>query len=140
MLARPLFAPPLAKDEQRAREDALAAARTAYDRDRANADAILALARAQMALGRVGDSLETLTRGIESKPEDARIRLERGRGLIVIRKFEVATKDLETSAETLPEGSCALGMARYLAADYPRARTAFAKCPAPGVFAYLADW
>ena len=140
LLEKPLFAPPLSKDERSAREDALAAARTAYDGDRANVDATLALARAQMALGRVGDSLETLTRGVESKPDDARIRLERGRGLIVIRKFEVATRDLEKSAETLPAGSCALGMARYLAADYPRARAAFAKCPDPGVFAYLADW
>ena len=31
-------------------------------------------------------------------------------------------------------------MALYLAADYPRAREAFAKCADPGIFAYLADW
>ena len=140
LLEKPLFAPPLSKDERSAREEAVAVARTAYARDPSNADAIVALARAQMALGRVGDSLETLTRGLESKPDDPRIRLERGRGLIAIRKFEVATRDLEKAAATLPEGSCALGMASYLAAEYARARTAFAKCPDPGVFAYLADW
>ena len=140
LLEKPLFAPPLSKDERGKREAALAAAREAYDRDRASVDAVLALSRAQMALGRVGDALEVLTRGVESKPDDARLALERGRGLIVIRKFEVAAKELRKPAETLPDASCALGMAQYLAADYPHAREAFSKCPDPGVFAYLADW
>ncbi len=43
-------------------------------------------------------------------------------------------------AETLPEASCALGIAQYLAPDYAHARESFTKCPDPGVFAYLADW
>jgi hypothetical protein len=30
-------------------------------------------------------------------------------------------------------------MAQYLAADYAHARESFAKCPDPGIFAYLAD-
>ncbi len=140
LLEKPLFAPPLSKDERGQREAALAAAREAYGRDRANVDAVLALSRAQMALGRVGDALEVLTRAVESQPGDARLGLERGRGLIVIRKFEVAAKELRKPAETLPAASCALGIAQYLAADYSHAREAFSKCPDPGVFAYLADW
>lgn len=140
LLEKPLFAPPLSKEERSKREAAMAAARRVHGRDPANVDAVLALSRAQMALGRVGDALEVLTRAVESKPDDARLALERGRGLMVIRKFDLAAKELRKPAETLPEASCALGIAQYLAADYPHAREAFTKCPDPGVFAYLADW
>ena len=140
LLGKPLFAPPLSKDDRGAREAALAAARAAHDRDRANVDAVVALARAQMALGRVGDSLETLTRAQEVKLDDPRLALERGRGLIVIRRFEVADRELRKAADTLPEAPCALGMALYLTADYPHAREQFARCADPGIFAYLADW
>jgi tetratricopeptide (TPR) repeat protein len=142
LLEKPLFAPALSKDERSTKEAALAEARAAYDRDRTNVDAVVALSRAQMALGRVGDSLETVTRAQEAKPDDPRLALERARGLIVIRKFEMASKDLRNlrkPAETLPEASCALGLALYLATNYPQAREAFAKCPDPGIFAYLAD-
>lgn len=140
LLEKPLYAPPLARDERRTREAALAAARAEYARDPASVDATLALARAEMALGRVGNSLEIVTRALEGKPDEPRLSLERGRGLIVIRKFELAAKELKKPAETLPDASCALGMARYLAADYPHAREAFGACPDPGIFAYLSDW
>lgn len=140
LLEKPLFAPPLSKQERGKREAAVAAARDAHGRDPADVDAVLALARAQMALGRVGDALEVLTRAVESQPDEARLTLERGRGLMVIRKFDLAAKELRKPAETLPDASCALGIALYLAADYPRAREALTKCPDPGVFAYLADW
>ena len=140
LLEKPLYAPPLSKDERVKREAAVKAAREAHGRDPANVEAVLALSRAQMALGRVGDALEVLTRAVEAKPDDARLALERGRGLLVIRKFEVAAKELRKPAETLPDASCALGIARYLVADYSQAREALSKCPDPGVFAYLADW
>ena len=140
LLEKPLFAPPLSREERSKREAAHAAARAAYEHDRASVDAALALGRAEMALGRVGDALEVLTRALENRPDDPRLLLERGRGLIVIRKFEPAAKELRTPAATLPEASCALGLAQYLAADYPHARESFRKCPDPGIFAYLADW
>ncbi len=139
LLDQPLFAPRLSSDERSTREGVLAAARAAYERDRGNVDAALALARAQMALGRVGNALEVLTHALESKPDDPRLLLERGRGLIVIRKFELAGKELRKPAETIPEASCALGLAQYLAADFAHARESLTKCPNPGVFAYLAD-
>lgn len=139
LLEKPLFAPPLSKEERGKREAAVAAAREVHGRDPANVDAVLALARAQMALGRVGDGLEVLTRAVEAKPDDPRLTLERGRGLMVIRKFDLAAKELRKPAETLPEASCARGMALYLSGDYPRAREAFSKCPDPGVFAYLSE-
>jgi tetratricopeptide (TPR) repeat protein len=140
LLEKPLFAPPLSSEERSKREGALAAARAAIDRDQWKVEDVLALSRAQMALGRVGDSLETLTRALEVQPNDPRLLLERGRGLIVIRKFLLAERELRKPAETLPEASCAMGTAQYLAADYAHARESFTKCPDPGVFAYLADW
>lgn len=143
LLEKPLYAPPLAREERRTREAALSAARAAHERDPASVDAALARARAEMSLGRVGNALETVTRALEVTPDDPRLALERGRGLIVIRKFELAAKELRKPAETLPEASCALGMARYLAADYPHAREAFARCKGQDispVFVYLADW
>jgi tetratricopeptide (TPR) repeat protein len=140
LLEKPLFAPPLSSAERSNREAALAAARAASSRDPSSVDAVLALARAHMALGRVGDSLEVVTRALENKPDDPRLALERGRGLIVIRKFELAARELRKPAETLPDASCALGLAQYLAADYPHARESLARCPDPGIFAYLADW
>jgi tetratricopeptide (TPR) repeat protein len=140
LLEQPLFAPRLSSEERSTREGVLAAARAVYGRDRGNVEAAIALSRAEMALGRVGDALEVLTHALEAKPDDPRLLLERGRGLIVIRKFPLAEKELRKPAETLPEASCALGIAQYLAADYAHARQSFTKCPDPGIFAYLADW
>ena len=143
LLEKPLFAPPLPRDERGKREDALREARAAVRRDSSSVDAVLALARAQMSLGRVGDSLETLTRALEGKADEPRLLLERGSGLIVIRKFEIAARELKKASATIPEAHCTLGLAEYLAADYPHAREAFAKCTDPGtlsVFPYLADW
>ena len=143
LLEKPLFAPSLSREERGKREEALRAARAGFDRDASSADAAIALARAQMALGRVGDSLETVTRALEAKPDDPRLTLERGRGLIVIRKFELAAKDLRKASAAIPEAHCALGVAEYLAAAYPHAREAFAGCEGAGVspvFRYLADW
>ena len=57
----------------------------------------------------------------------------------MIRKFEMAVKELRKPAETLPEASCALGIAQYLGGRLSARAEAFTKCPDPGVFAYLAE-
>ena len=122
------------------REAALAEARAAYDRDRTNVGRGGGARRgrrwrsAASGIARDGD------RAQEAKPDDPRLLLERGRGLIVIRKFEMAGKELRKAAETLPEASL---RARHGAV--PRgATTAGARgvrqVPRPGIFAYLADW
>jgi tetratricopeptide (TPR) repeat protein len=139
LLGQPLHAPPMSKEARSKADAALVAARAALAKDPTNADVVLALTRADLALGHVGDALEHLTRGIEAKPEDARLYLERGRGFIVIRKFPVAEKDFSKAAETLPAAYCGLGLAQYLAADFTHARESYAKCAEPGIFAYLAD-
>jgi tetratricopeptide (TPR) repeat protein len=139
LLGEPLYAPRLSKAARNKADEALTAARARYDSAPNDVGAIIALEQAHLVLGRVGDALEILTHGIEANPEDARLRLERGRSYVRIRKFELAQRDLRKAAETLPSAHCSLGLALYLAGDYGRARDSYARCPDPGVFGYLSD-
>ena len=138
LLGEPLRPPKLPKAERTAADAELARAHAAYSTAPSAPANILALARAHVALGRIGDALILLTHGIEANPEEAALFLERGRTYIVIRKFDAAERDLRKAVK-LPEARCALAMAQYLAADYARARTSFADCHDSGVFAYLAE-
>jgi tetratricopeptide (TPR) repeat protein len=138
LLGEPLYPPKLPKAARAAADAELQRAHAAYTAKPSGVDEILALHRAHLALGRLGDALIVLTHGIGANPDAPALYLERGRGYILIRKFEVAQRDL-TKAAKLPEARCALGLAQYLAADYARARTSYADCADPGVFGYLAD-
>jgi tetratricopeptide (TPR) repeat protein len=139
LLDEPLFAPSLSKaDRDKANAD-LAAARAAYDKQPSSPATILALQEAYMALGRIGDALVTLTHGLEANPDEPRLLLERGRGYIVNRKFEPASRDLAKAADKLPAARCTLGLAQYLAGDYARSRESYSKCDNPGLFGYLAQ-
>lgn len=139
LLGEPLFARSLGKAERARAESDLAAAHTAYAKEPASPAAIVALERAYLALGRVGNALEVLTHGIEANPEDATLHLERGKGYILIRKFDVAERDLRKAAATLPAARCALAFAQYLGGDFARASASYRSCGEPGVFGYLAD-
>ena len=91
----------------------------------------------------IGDALEVLTRGGRGQARRARgWPSSAGAATSLIRKFDVAANAIcGRPAETLPEASCALGIAQYLGGRLPRAReAAYAKCPDPGVFGYLAEW
>jgi tetratricopeptide (TPR) repeat protein len=137
LLGEPLYAPPMSRADRTKADEALAAARAAYAAAPNDVGAIIALEQAHLNFGRVGDALEVLTHGIGANPEDARLRLERGRSYIRIRKFEPAQRDLRKAAETLPSAQCPLGLALYLAADYGHAQQSYAKCADPGIFGYL---
>jgi tetratricopeptide (TPR) repeat protein len=139
MLETPLYAPSFPRDVRSRLETDLASAKAALAKDPKNADAGLAYARAQEALGYIGDALETLARAIEAKPEDGRLFLERAHALIVYRKFEAAERDARKALETMPDATCTLGLALYLRGDFSRSREAYSKCQTPGIFAYLAD-
>jgi tetratricopeptide (TPR) repeat protein len=139
MLETPLYAPSFPRDVRSRLEADLESARAAYARDRTSANAALALARAELAIGHVGDAIETLAHGVEAKPDDWRLYLERARALIVYRKFEPAERDARKALDTLPEANCTLGLALYLRADFARARDAYGQCSNPGMFLYLAD-
>ena len=137
LLEQPLYPPPVPKAERARLEAEIAAGRQAVARDPSNADEALKLSRAQFALGRVGDAMETLTRATERSKDDPRLRLERGRGFLMIRKFGHAERDFEKAAQTLPGANCDIGLAIYLQGDFKRAANAFGKCPDGGFFGYL---
>src|SRR4029078_7502809 len=77
LLEEPLYAPPVSRAERARLEDVVAQARAEVSRDRANADAVLRLARAERDLGRIGDALEALTRAIEGHTDSATLTLAR---------------------------------------------------------------
>ncbi|MGH9408319.1 MAG: tetratricopeptide repeat protein [Vicinamibacterales bacterium] len=139
LLGAPLYAPPVAGDARARIESDLASAQAAFEKDPSNVDAALAAARADMALGHIGDALELLTRAREGKPDDPRLLVEAAGDLIVNRKFDAAERDARKAGEGAPGASCVLGFALYLKADYAHAKGAYAACRDPGVFAYLAD-
>ncbi|HEY3886300.1 MAG TPA: tetratricopeptide repeat protein, partial [Vicinamibacterales bacterium] len=139
LLGAPLYAPPVAGAARARIESDLASAQAAFTKDSSNVDAALAAARADMALGHIGDALELLTRAREGKPDDPRLLVETAGDLIVNRKFDAAERDARKAGDAAPGASCVLGFALYLKADYARAKGAYATCRDPGVFAYLAD-
>jgi len=139
LLGEPLFAPSPTKAERRKAEADFAATHTAYEQQPNDPAAVLAFARATLAVGHVGDALEVLTRALERKQDDAPLLAERGHGFIVIRKFAIAERDLRKAAATLPEARCTLAFALYLQAQFAPSREAYKACAEPGVFATLAD-
>lgn len=139
LLGEPLYAPKLAKAERDRAEAELVRAQAAYASNPTAPAQVLALHQAHMALGRVGDALVVLTHGIEANREDASLFLARGRDYILIRKFDVAERDLRRAAEKLPSARCSLGLAQYLAGKYEPARESLADCRDTGIFGYLAE-
>jgi tetratricopeptide (TPR) repeat protein len=139
MLETPLYAPSFPRDVHARLESELEATRAAYTKDHSDADAALGYIRAQIALGHIGDALETIAHAIEAKPDDNRLVLERARALLLYRKFDGAERDSRKVLETMPEASCTLGLALYMKMLFPQSREAFEKCADPGVFRYLAD-
>lgn len=137
LLGEPLYPPKLSKAARASADAELSRAHAAYTANPSAVPEILALSRAHLALGRIGDALVVLTHGIEANPEAPELFLERGRGYIAYRKFEVAARDLSKAAATLPDARCSLGFAHYVAGDYERARASYADCADAGVFGYL---
>ncbi len=139
LLETELYAPSFPRDVREKLDADFAAARDALAKDPASADAAIAYVRAEVALGRVGDALESLAHAIEVKPDDDRLVLERAKALVIYRKFDAAERDARKVLDTQPEASCTLGLVLYLKMQFPESRAAYEKCKAPGLFGYLAD-
>lgn len=138
LLGEPLRAPKLSKEDRAAADEAMRVAHAQYEKTPNDVPSIVALAQAHLAFGRVGDAVEILTRGLEVQVDEARLLAERGRGFVLLRKFELAQRDLRKAVEKVPEAHCSLGLAQYLAGAYPHAQASYAKCADPGIFGYLA--
>jgi tetratricopeptide (TPR) repeat protein len=139
LLETELYAPSFPREVRATLEANLGDARAAYQKDPKSADAAIAYVRAQVAIGHVGDALESIAHAIEANPDDQRLVLERAKALVIYRKFDSAERDARKVADTLPEANCTLGLALYLKMQFAESRAAFDKCPAPELFKYLAD-
>ncbi len=152
LLGKPLVAPSIPDDTRRTLEAELATARAAYDKNPDDPDAVIWLARRTAYLGRFGEAIEILTRGIEAHPDEARFYRHRGHRFITIRKFDLAIKDLRKAAllvedkpdQVEPDGRpnernvptstlqtniyYHLGLAHYLKGEFGESLEAYRKC------------
>jgi tetratricopeptide (TPR) repeat protein len=103
LLGRPLFAPPLGSETRARLEADLRQARTAYEADPGNAEAIIWLGRRLAYLGQYRAAIDVFTEGIAKHPADARMYRHRGHRYITVRQFGRAVTDLQRAAE-LVEG------------------------------------
>jgi tetratricopeptide (TPR) repeat protein len=145
-------APPMSEEARRHAEARLAEARAAYERNPADADALVWLGRRTAYLGRFDEAIGLYTEGIRRHPRDARFYRHRGHRHITTRRFRAAVADLERAAQLIkgkpdevePDGLpnarnvptstlgtnvwYHLGLARYLLGDFPRALEAYREC------------
>ena len=144
--------PPLSAETQAKREQELAAARAAYEKNPADADALIWLGRRTAYLGRYAEAIEIFSEGIRRHPKDARMYRHRGHRRISLRQFADAEKDLERgvdlvrgkpdevepdglpNARNIPTSTLQsnlwyhLGLARYLQGDFDGALQAYRAC------------
>lgn len=129
----------------------LAAARSDYEQDPADADHIIWYGRRMAYTGDYRSAIRIFSEGIEKHPRDARMYRHRGHRYISVREFDRAIRDLEFAAELIrgeenaiePDGMpnalnipvstlhgniwYHLGLAYYLKHDWQSAFDAFQK-------------
>lgn len=147
-----IVAPEIPENARKIYETKLAEARTDFDKNPLNADAIIWLGRRTAYLGNYKESIEIFTEGAEKFPKDARFLRHRGHRFISIRCFDDAIRDFELAAkltkgkpdEIEPDGLpnarniptstlqsnifYHLGLAYYVKGDYKNALKAYRKC------------
>jgi tetratricopeptide (TPR) repeat protein len=151
-LGEKLYAPVLPPDRRRELEARLAEARSRYEADPDDPEAMIWLGRRTAYLGRYREAIAVFTRGVAKFPSDPRFLRHRGHRYITTRRLEDAVTDLEKAAalvagkpdETEPDGLpnarniptsttnsniwYHLGLARYLQGDFERALAAYREC------------
>jgi tetratricopeptide (TPR) repeat protein len=99
LLGRPLFSPALTPQALERLTRDLERARTDYERNPNDADAIIWLGRRLAYLGQYRAAIEIFSEGIAKHPQDARLYRHRGHRYITTRQFNGAIADLERAAE-----------------------------------------
>jgi tetratricopeptide (TPR) repeat protein len=152
LLGKPLVSVQATGDARARLEANLAAAKTEFDKDPANADAAIWLGRRTAYLGRFKEAIAIYTAAIAKHPSDARLYRHRGHRYITVREFDSAIADLSKAAslvaskpdETEPDGQpnakniptgtlktniyYHLGLAHYLKGDFAAAAEAYRSC------------
>lgn len=146
----------------------MAAAEKEYERDTANADAIIWYGRRKAYLGDYHGAINIFSKGIALHPNDARFYRHRGHRYISLRCLDLAIADLERAAlliknkadEVEPDGMpnekniptstlqsntwYHLGLAYYLKGDFIRAYEAYTQCMHvsnnPDMYVATANW
>ncbi len=152
LLGEPLYAPELAAEVREEREAKLAQARTAYEANPSDADAIIWYGRRTAYLGRYREAIDIYSEGLGRHPGDPRFYRHRGHRYVTVRQFDDAIADLEHAAQLIagtedeiePDGLpnalniptstlhsniwYHLGLAYYLKGDMESALRAYRRC------------
>lgn len=144
-----IVAPQLSENTRKNFEQKLAEARSQYEKDSNNADALIWYGRRTAYLGKYMEAIGIYSKGISLHPEDARMYRHRGHRYITVRCFDKAVADFETAAvltegkpdETEPDGIpneknipvstlktniwYHLGLALFLKGEYDQAAQAY---------------
>jgi tetratricopeptide (TPR) repeat protein len=144
--------PILSEDTRKFYEANLARARSDYEKNPNDADAIIWFGRRTAYLGKYKEAIEIFSEGIKKFPRDARFYRHRGHRFITLRCFDEAIKDFETAAKLVkgkpdeiePDGLpnarniptstlqsnifYHLGLAYYLKSDFRNALLAYRNC------------
>ena len=152
LLRKPLFAPRLSAETRANFEKRLAEARTAWEANPDDPEAIVWLGRRTAYLGRYREAIRIYSEGIEKHPMEARLYRHRGHRYITVRQFDDAIADFNRAAELIkgkpdeiePDGLpnarniptstlqsniwYHLGLAHYLKGDFARALEAYHEC------------
>lgn len=152
LLGTPLLKPELGAEIRKEREELLAAARRAWERNPGSANATIWLGRRTAYLGRYREAIDIFSRGIRRHPGDARLYRHRGHRYITVRELHRAVDDLTRAASLIagqpdqvePDGLpnsrkiptstlqfniwYHLGLAHYLRGEFAQAAAAYARC------------
>jgi tetratricopeptide (TPR) repeat protein len=98
LLGQPLTAQALAPEDHTRMEAQLAEARSAWDEDRNDADALIWVGRRTAYLGRYREAIAIFSDGIARHPADARMYRHRGHRYLTVREIDRAIADFEKAA------------------------------------------
>ena len=109
----------------------IARADSALARHPRDIDTLIAAAAARVSLWRYSDAIALYTRGLKIAPREARLYRHRGHRYISLRRFRDAIRDLERGRKLDPMSydiAYHLGLAHYMAGDYPAAAREYSRC------------
>ena len=147
-----IVAPQLSENTRKEFEQKLSGAKTEYEKNTTDADAIVWYGRRTAYLGDYMKAIDIFTKGISIHPGDARLYRHRGHRYITVRCFDKAISDFKKAAQIIkgkpdevePDGLpntkniptstlqsniwYHLGLAYFIKGDYKKAAKAYKRC------------